>query len=71
LPREWDDCSTWRADDCGEFYGYGLAFATVENGKLYVYLVDGGAEGNNYGNYEVADSLRLGNINASFYTAPE
>ncbi len=71
LPREWDDCSTWRADDCGEFYGYGLNFATVENGKLYVYLVDGGAEGNNYGNYEVADSLRLGNINASFYTAPE
>ena len=71
LPRQWDDCSTWRADDCGEFYGYGLDFATVEDGKLYVYLVDGGAEGNNYGNYEVADSLRLGNVNASFYTAPE
>lgn len=71
MPREWNEESTWRVDDGGEFYGYSLHFATVENGKLYVYLVDGGAEGMNLGNYEVADSLRLGNIEASFYTAPE
>ena len=46
--------------------------ATVENGKLYLYLSDSGAEGLNLDNYEVADdALRLGKVNASFYTAPE
>ena len=72
LEREWNEESTWRVDDGGEFYGYGFDFATVENGKLYIYLSDNGAEGVNIDNYEVADDgLRLGKVNASFYTAPE
>lgn len=72
LAREWNDQSVWRVDDEGNFYGYGFDFATVENGKLYIYLSDSGAEGLNLDNYEVADdALRLGKVNASFYTAPE
>ncbi len=72
LPSEWNEESVWRVDDGGEFGGYGLDFATEENGKLYVYLADQGAEGLNIDNYEVgADSLRVGKVNASFYQVPE
>jgi hypothetical protein len=72
LQREWNEESCWRVDDGGEFNGYGLEFATVENGKMYVYLADQGAEGLNLDNYEVTDgALRLGKVGASFYQAPE
>ena len=72
LPAEWNEYSVWRADDEGVFYGYWLDFASVENGKLYVYLTNGGPEGLNIDNYEVAaDSLRVGKVNASFYQAPD
>ena len=72
LPAEWNEESVWRVDDGGEFSGYHLDFATEENGKLYLYLANPGAEGLNIDNYEVcADSLRVGNVNASFYQAPE
>ena len=72
LPREWNEESVWRVDDGGEFNGYGLDFATEENGKMFVYLADQGAEGLNLNNHEVcADSLREGNVSASFYQAPD
>ena len=72
LPRQWNGESVWRVDDGGEFGGYGLDFATEENGKLYVYLADQGAEGLNIDNYEVcADSLRVGSVSASFYQVPD
>ena len=72
LPAEWNEESVWRVDDGGEFSGYHLDFATEENGKLYLYLANPGAEGLNLDNYEVcADSLRVGKVGASFYQAPE
>lgn len=72
LPAEWNRESVWRVDDGGEFNGYDLDFATEENGKLFVYLADQGAEGLNLQNYEVAaDSLRAGCIEASLYQAPD
>ena len=72
FPAEWNEQSVWRVDDEGEFYGYGLNWATEEDGVLTLYTCDQGAEGTNYQSYVVkGDTLCEGKVSASFYQAPE
>ena len=67
----YDEMSTWRVDDEGEFGGLWANLVVLDNGVLTLYTVDGGAEGCNYQNYVIqGDSFSEGNVSASFYQAP-
>ena len=72
FPREWDEFSTWREGDEGEFYGYDVLFATIEKGLLTLYTYNGGEEGSSYQNYVVqGNTLVEGAVSNYFYHAPE
>ena len=67
----YDETSTWRVDDGGEFGGLWADLVVLENGILTFYTSDSGAEGCNYQNYVVKeDSLIKGNVSTSLYQAP-
>ena len=71
FPATYDETSTWRVDDEGEFNGLWADLVTLENGVLTIYTADSGAEGCNYQNYVVKeDSLIEGNVSTSLYQAP-
>ncbi len=72
FPREWDEFSTWREGDEGEFYGYDVLFATIESGLLTLYTYNGGEEGASYQNYVVqGNTLVEGAVSNYFYFAAE
>ena len=71
FPATYDETSTWRVDDGGEFGGLWADLVVLENGILTFYTSDSGAEGCNYQNYVVKeDSLIKGNVSTSLYQAP-
>ena len=71
FPATYDETSTWRVDDEGEFYGLWADLVTLENGVLTIYTADSGAEGCNYQNYVIkGDSFSEGNVSTSLYQAP-
>ena len=71
FPATYDETSTWRVDDGGEFGGLWADLVVLENGILTFYTSDSGAEGCNYQNYVVKeDSLIKGNVSTSLYHAP-
>ena len=71
FPATYDETSTWRVDDGGEFGGLWADLVVLENGFLTFYTSDSGAEGCNYQNYVVKeDSLIKGNVSTSLYHAP-
>lgn len=71
FPATYDETSTWRVDDEGEFYGLWADLVTLENGVLTIYTADSGAEGCNYQSFVIqGDSLVNGKVSASYYQAP-
>ena len=71
FPATYDEMSTWRVDDEGEFYGLWVDLVVLENGVLTLYTVDSGAEGANYQSYVVkGDALCGGGVSTSLYQAP-
>ena len=71
FPATYDEMSTWRVDDEGEFYGLWVDLVVLENGVLTLYTVDSGAEGSNYQSYVVkGDALCEGGVSTSLYQAP-
>ena len=71
FPATYDEMSTWRVDDEGEFGGLWADLVVLENGVLTLYTVDNGAEGSNYQSYVVkGDALCEGNVSTSLYQAP-
>ena len=71
FPATYDEMSTWRVDDEGEFYGLWVDLVVLENGVLTLYTVDSGAEGANYQSYVVkGDALCEGGVSTSLYQAP-
>lgn len=71
FPATYDEMSTWRVDDEGEFNGLWADLVVLENGVLTLYTADNGAEGCNYQNYVVkGDTLCEGNVRTSLYQAP-
>ena len=71
FPATYDETSTWRVDDGGEFGGLWADLVASENGVLTLYTADSGAEGCNYQNYVIqGDSLVNGKVSASYYQAP-
>lgn len=72
FPAKYDETSTWRVDDGGEFYGLWASLIVMEDGTLTIYTSNSGEESCNYQNYVVkGDALCEGNITASFYHFPE
>lgn len=72
FPCEWNEFSTWREGDEGEFYGYDILFATIEKGNLNIYTYNGGEEGASYQNYVVqGNTLAEGEVSNYFYFAAE
>lgn len=72
FPSEWNEFSTWREGDEGEFYGYDILFATIEKGNLNIYTYNGGEEGASYQNYVVqGNTLAEGEVSNYFYFAAE
>ena len=71
FPATYDEMSTWRVDDEGEFGGLWADLVVLENGVLTLYTADNGAEGSNYQSYVVkGDALCEGNVSTSLYQAP-
>ena len=71
FPATYDETSTWRVDDEGEFYGLWADLVTLENGVMTIYTADSGAEGCNYQNYVIkGDSFSEGYVSTSLYQAP-
>ena len=71
FPAEYDEWSTWRVDDEGEFYGLGINQIAMEDGVMKFYLYDSGAEGCIYKDYVIKDGMLCeGNIYKSIYWAP-
>lgn len=71
FPATYDEMSTWRVDDEGEFNGLWADLVVLENGVLTLYTADSGAEGANYQSYVVkGDALCEGNVSTSLYQAP-
>jgi len=71
FPATYDEMSTWRVDDEGEFNGLWADLVVLENGVLTLYTADSGAEGCNYQNYVVkGDTLCEGSVSTSLYQAP-
>ena len=72
FPAKYDETSTWRVDDGGEFYGLWASLIVMEDGTLTIYTSNSGEESCNYQNYVVkGDALCEGNITASYYHFPE
>jgi hypothetical protein len=72
FPKTWDKISTWREGDEGEFFGYDIMFATVENGKLTLYTYNGGEEGSVCQSYVIqGDTIAKGAVSNYFYHAPD
>lgn len=71
FPATYNETSTWRVDDGGEFGGLWADLVVLEKGILTFYMVDSGPEGCYYQNYIVdGDSLIEGNVSTSLYQAP-
>ena len=72
FPATYNETSTWRVDDGGEFYGLWANLIAMEDGTLTIYTSNSGEESCNYQNYVVkGDALCEGNITASYYHFPE
>lgn len=72
FPAQYDEFSTWREGDEGEFNGFNNDLIVLEDGTLTLYTVNFGEEGSAYQNYVVkGDSLCQGNIQGYFYYYPE
>ncbi len=72
FPAKYDEMSTWRVDDEGEFNGLWAHLVVMENGVLTLYTSNNGEESCNYRNYMVrGNALCEGNIEASYYHFPE
>ena len=72
FPATYNETSTWRVDDGGEFYGLWASLIVMEDGTLTIYTSNSGEESCNYQNYVVkGDALCEGNITASYYHFPE
>ncbi len=72
FPATYDETSTWRVDDEGEFAGLWSDLVVMENGVLTLYTCSSGAEGANYQNYVIdGDKFVEGEVEAYFYEAPE
>ena len=71
FPATYDESSTWRVDDGGEFGGLWADLVALENGVLTLYTANSGAEGCNYQSFVIqGDSLVNGKVSASYYQAP-
>ena len=71
FPATYNETSTWRVDDGGEFYGLWANLIAMEDGTLTIYTSNSGEESSNYQNYVIqGDSLVNGEVSASFYHAP-
>lgn len=71
FPAVYDECSTWRVDDGGEFSGLWINLVTLEDGNLTLYTTDSGPEGCNCQSYVIkGDSFCKGNVSASYYQVP-
>ena len=71
FPATYNETSTWRVDDGGEFYGLWANLIAMEDGTLTIYTSNSGEESSNYKNYVIqGDSLVNGEVSASFYHAP-
>lgn len=71
FPATYNETSTWRVDDEGEFYGLWANLIAMEDGTLTIYTSNSGEESSNYQNYVIqGDSLVEGSVSASFYHAP-
>jgi hypothetical protein len=71
FPAVYDECSTWRVDDGGEFNGLWTNLVTLEDGNLTLYTTDSGPEGCYCQNFVIKDgSFCEGNVSASYYQVP-
>ena len=72
FPAKYDEMSTWRVDDEGEFYGLWAHLVVLENGVLTLYTSNSGEESANYQSYVLeGDKLVEGDISASYYHFPD
>lgn len=71
FPAVYDECSTWRVDDGGEFSGLWINLVTLEDGNLTLYTTDSGPEGCYCQSFVIkGDSFCEGNVSASYYQVP-
>lgn len=72
FPSDWNEISTWREGDEGEFFGFDIDFATIENGRLTLYTYSASEEGETRNSYVVeGNEIVQGSVSNYFYHAPD
>ncbi|MCR5453781.1 MAG: hypothetical protein K6F33_02185 [Bacteroidales bacterium] len=71
FPADWDESSTWKVDDMGEFM-FGLIHVMCKDGALTLYTAHTGGESTSFQTYVTkGEALVEGSYSDEFYQAPE